>query len=203
MIFEKLYNHDNAIFTSVNTLYSYIPIPKNSSTLLRQIFINMGYTNKNTIIDNERVIICLRDPIDRWFSGITEYVHRHYFETGLLSKLSDANIKKIFKEKIYDEHTYPQTYFLPNNLNLDNTIFFDNKRIVSDISDFYLNQFGTVLDLTDLVQYRIQDDTVKINIMTQLKSYYDTNTEIKYELLELYNEDYKLIENATVYNVDK
>ena len=77
-------------------------IPKNASCTLRTLFGEVRYSIFD--FDVETYYVFLRDPIERWKSGLLEYISRHKDQKDWILD----NISKIQ----FDEHTVPQTTFL-------------------------------------------------------------------------------------------
>ncbi len=210
-----LYNKDSE--------YVYVPIPKNASCFLQYNFEKIlgfrhdDFTNfKN--LDDKKYIICLRDPIDRWVSGVSEYLHRYfinpsvnnnpiiengYTEQEFFELLDLRVVAKIFKEKIYDEHTSHQHEFIPD-VSFDNMFFLNfNDAAQGNFSDF----FTTVLK-KDIDNYAWKNATeeipTKIKIMDRLNLYYVSNKKkLDNEFFEIYKQDYNLINSIAFYKSNK
>ena len=97
-----------------NTGFSYVPIPKNASTYLTHVFRdNLNFINYEyyRTLKNMKYLAVLRDPYDRWLTGIVEYIARYFpidNETSLTPDLLNYFLKKI----VLDPHTEPQVNFL-------------------------------------------------------------------------------------------
>ena len=95
---------------------TYINIPKNASSYMKACLMGSKYkwTYYNHFIAQQQNLIILRDPVDRWCSGMAQSLFNSKME------MSDDDI---FKHITFDDHTELQTYFL-QDIDLTNTVFF-------------------------------------------------------------------------------
>ena len=125
------------------TIYSYVVIGKNASTWMQEFFNMAGelkygkygpavvapynYNIKQFGILPQKFIVILRDPVERWCSGITEFlVNKAKFREGVEESftLSDREtLDLLFGHVQFDWHTIPQVDFL-DGLDTDQCIFF-------------------------------------------------------------------------------
>jgi len=115
----------NVAFTRHDVEYVWFHIPKNASTFGDEIFVNnlkFKLEYDFSIIEQNKKIVCfLRDPVDRWLSGMSQYI---YF-THSRDILDNPNfVKVLFDGLCFDRHTAPQSLFL-NNVKRQKLIFFD------------------------------------------------------------------------------
>jgi len=96
----------------------YINIPKNASSWTKDYLTNhygwkeyANFTNY-PVLNNFRKIVILRDPIDRWLSGITTYLMREVLKNYPYMKITEDVIKVLTTKIAFDEHTWTQTSFL-------------------------------------------------------------------------------------------
>jgi hypothetical protein len=102
--------------------YFYINIPKNASSYLDQLCSYNGWPICNVAqINHVTPIIVLRDPVDRWVSGITQYLHSFVLNShnvralsgqDFIAQYSDIFERLLFDQVIVDDHTMPQYYFI-------------------------------------------------------------------------------------------
>lgn len=111
-----------------------VNIPKNASVSITDLLVNnldWHHSNFHTMpgLETKKSLIFLRDPIDRWLSGICEYFYRNYEQLGYSSladvaeTISPAMVELIFNRVAFDEHTEKQVYFL-EGLDLNQATFF-------------------------------------------------------------------------------
>lgn len=111
----------------INSKKFYVNIPKNATNWAK------GWAKKNNLrISNYHAtnlleqdyqpIIFLREPLDRWYSGITEYLHR-YGVVPTNYQFSEDILSLLLERVAFDEHTEEQALFL-ENIDTENCIFF-------------------------------------------------------------------------------
>lgn len=134
----------------------HVNIPKNASVSANDLLINnLGWQHSNFHTDESltgrRAIIFLRDPIDRWVSGICEYFYRNYEQfgcttlDGIFEKLTPAMLDLIFSRVAFDEHTEKQVYFL-EGLDLARAVFFRVEPGVMSKVMYFMHDHGMISD---------------------------------------------------------
>ena len=100
----------------------YKQIPKNASSMIRKVLHTMNWQyelfDEHIIADGFKTIVVLRDPFERWISGITEYLTL-YFPNK--KDLNDDLLEFICSHVTFDDHTEKQIYFV-NNLNKNDCV---------------------------------------------------------------------------------
>lgn len=118
----------------VGTKYSYVSIGKVASTFMEEFLANLKYPQTAydyNIHDEHRLpktyMVILRDPVERWCSGIVEYlVNSKMFKEGVDASftLKDREtLDLLFGFAIFDRHTCPQVDYL-HGLDTDQCVFF-------------------------------------------------------------------------------
>ena len=83
----------------------YLPIPKCGTTSMFSWIKPAGWEKRTTLPDLPAFAI-VRDPVDRWFSGVNEYaVNQRKDYQGLLDEARAGRM-------VFDQHTRPQAAFL-------------------------------------------------------------------------------------------
>ena len=107
--------------------YFYLNIPKNSSSSIKPELESLGwdYSHYSDYRDFEtmKVIVALRDPVDRWLSGMAEYLMMYQQRT--IDNIVDPNVydfqpllgeklalSLLFDRLTFDDHTERQAVFL-------------------------------------------------------------------------------------------
>ena len=134
--------------TSPDHQFSYVNIPKNASSEFKFIFNDWKKSNYNVDAppDNKYIVI-LRDPTERWISGITEFLIGKNSYPGQLNKeLSIDEIATAIESPfvqnlisnfvIFDAHTLPQCYFLQNLNMSDVAFFYQDQQVVNRVTDY-------------------------------------------------------------------
>jgi hypothetical protein len=102
----------------------YLNIPKNSSSSIKKTLSDVGWTHADRVdFPEAKLIIALRDPIDRWISGMSEYLMMYHQDTidQLISPMSydcypllgeRLGLSLLFDRITFDDHTERQVIFL-------------------------------------------------------------------------------------------
>ena len=198
------------------TSHCFIPITKNASSWGGTIFSNLGFEEvhyadtKQLKILNKTFIVFLRDPIERWKSGVAQW----YFVTWLKKynkTVSKVNIDNFTLELLttvvqIEEHTWPQMNWV-KHLNLGKTAFFN-----IDHDDFQQNfEYFLYSDLnipkSKLLKIRMNEDAqanknisqenlLKKHIINQLSQIGQKQLN---RVKEFYKEDIQFIEGCNYY----
>jgi len=170
---------------------AYIHIPKNASSFVKGVLIGSGgfWNHSETLVNRGENLIVLRDPIDRWCSGITQYLYNN--------KL-DISDDKIFDKITFDDHTDLQTYFL-KGVNLDHATFMlvdDNLR--TNLANWiYDRGYRTNVDLA--VQYNASCEDNRATTKDYYTKLLDQNPKFVLKLQQHFENDYKLIGKVKFY----
>lgn len=103
----------------------YVNIPKNASSWTKPNLLGLHwefYNYHQDHLHHKHAMVVLRDPVERWLSGICEYFtlyHRDIDTTEFNSAFYDLLMEQI----TFDDHTEKQAYFI-NGLNPNRITFF-------------------------------------------------------------------------------
>lgn len=179
----------------------YIHIPKNASSWTKPNLLDWGWEFYNYHIDNlyqKHALIVLRDPIDRWLSGIAEYMYlKHRYLD--LAKISNAMLDLIFERIAFDDHTDQQILFL-QNLDLNRCTFFW-------CDETYREKFSKFLSQNNMpneyYKYNFQHVTAEEPVRNNFKKFFthtiNNNSKYLKQLEWYFSKDYKLIESVKFY----
>jgi hypothetical protein len=179
-------------------------IPKNASSYLRVLLRNESWhelTSANHIMNREYPIAqlaLLRDPYERWLSGITQFLFDTFKSFPPFENNWEAIFRIINAQPYQDAHTAPQADFFYNQ-NLDHYDFFiyiENFESTKDKLKTwakYTNQNFKNLDSVGQLN-RTKEDKIKIKIFNFLTENLNNNVKFKKRIVEYYDVDYKLIE---------
>lgn len=188
----------------------YVNIPKNASSWISLQFnqgINHDAENINyyDIVDLTQCqfIVILRDPLDRWISGMTQMIYTEP-ATDLDGVTNNMNINtfdwKLVMEKIeYDNHTQKQVdfiYGIPHDqivwLNFD-----------SQLKDNFINlmlSYGCDIEIKKSDKDNITPKhSAKHSVMDKIVSKLDQHPEYRQKIIDHYHEDYALINLVKFY----
>ena len=171
---------------------TYIHIPKNASSFAKGVLIGSGgfWHHSETLINSSENLIVLRDPIDRWLSGITQYLHN--------SNQIDMPAELIFDKITFDDHTDLQTYFL-QGVELDKSTFiFVDDNLRANLANWIYNRgYRTNVDIA--IEYNASSEDDRATTKDYYTKLLDQNPEFVLKLQQHFEEDYKLIGKVKFY----
>ena len=140
------YNHDKGLcYILKDKKVCFIPVPKNSSTTFRNecpwSYETENFIKNPQVLDENKVICIVREPLDRLISGYLEVLIRTHDCPRTLEKdfiyIREepqrflAFIKEIKKE-FFDAHIEPQLFYLTNE---DNNLIKEIEKCISKYSN--------------------------------------------------------------------
>jgi hypothetical protein len=125
----------------------YLPILKCAHSSLEEWCVEQGWHKTNYITDpapkNARYFIVLRDPLDRWCSGIDMYL---ISQNLAWQSISDAMWNLMLNQLVFDAHTIPQNSVMWN-LPLNQITAFDMHAQLQTQLGSWLQQRGHTLTI--------------------------------------------------------
>lgn len=115
--------------------YCWIDIPKCASTTIKHELDRLKWTqivcSRDSLPNNLHYFAVVRDPIDRWYSGVCEYIWQAYrrssssesFSSYVDQTLTNFSTELLFDAMVFDLHTIHQSYFL-SGIDLSKTTLF-------------------------------------------------------------------------------
>lgn len=174
--------------------FVYINIPKNASTWTKQKLESLNFIEQN-IHDYEvfpkKVVIGIREPIDRWVSGISEYFAKCHPALSP-NDISRPMLDIIFEKVVFDPHTEKQALFLhgvefntiiaikcDNNYSLNFSNFLKLQNITNDFqNEPYINSSKVDILRTswsNFFKLQIRNNTKFYN---RIKQYYSNDYDL-------------------------
>lgn len=179
-----------AFFGSQDNQYCYFPIVKNAHTwgeVLFKKYCNFEYL-ENLNYQEKKIIVFIREPITRWFSGATQFIHDLKINNEPLPNnfiLDEINLQIIFSAGKLDAHTELQRSFL-SGLDYNQCYFFDtdSDSFQEKITHFLKTHMSISVSNDDFLKHNVLlENTFKVNIKKQLKHTFETNEKLKNQLL--------------------
>ena len=170
---------------------SYIHIPKNASSFVKGVLMGSGgsWHHSETLVNSKENLVMLRDPIERWCSGITQYLY---------NSKKDLSVDEIFDRITFDDHTDLQTYFLQGvDLSLATFMFVDTslrKNLDDWISD---RSYRTNVDIA--IEYNASREDERATIKDYYIKLLDQNPDRVLKLKKHFETDYELINRVKFY----
>lgn len=174
--------------------FVYVPIPKNASSETSTKLLSLGWSANNfseniSAFKDYKFIVILRDPIDRWLSGINQYFLLYH---KTIYQLSTDTLNLIAHKIVLDDHTEKQIYFC-NKLNLDKTIFFKfGPNLNKSLNDYFSKYYNT-----QIFDFQKKEDNLRL-LQHQLIKLLDKKLQDR--LYSFYWQDYELINKVNFYN---
>ena len=179
----------------------YIPIPKNSSSYVGKLMLanHWGVNNfLTTDLSNKKIIVLLRDPIERWISGMAQYLcSTGYPADDILNEWNSLTTVLVFDRLIFDDHTEKQVYFI-NSVPEELRVYFNGTHGVAEKLQKYLSTQD--IDLNINVDITPSDDTQNKKISTFLKDLISSDDRFVERIKDVYAEDYALIHRVKFYD---
>jgi len=174
----------------------YINIPKNASSWTKLTLTDHAWEFYNYHADqlNKHAIVVLRDPVDRWLSGIAEYMYLYHQNTDLT-----GCEELIFERIAFDDHTESQVLFL-QGIDLKNcTFFICNANYKKNLLHF-LNKHN---DVGHADQHVTSDSPARLKFKNFFKQAIELNSKYKHRVEQYFEKDYKLINSVEFYDTTR
>ena len=168
---------------------TFIHIPKNASSFIKTcLALDPAWRHSDTFVENPRYMVALRDPLERWISGIAQY---HY--NNQHSNIDVATMSSSTSVITFDDHTEKQSYFL-QMVNLDQTVFFNVDSVRLDLIQF-LGYSG----ISGVGKSNESKGNVREIIKEKYRSFLNYHPEIVARIKDHFAEDYELINRVQFY----
>jgi hypothetical protein len=144
------------------------------------------FTYSNNLITTDKYLVTLRDPIDRWVSGIAQFMNTESNQQLTLHDLVNT--------VTFDDHTELQTYFL-QNIDIDRCTFLKVDQNLRTNIKLWLNENGYIADIDNVPNINEGNLVMKNRFAAMV----DGNSQIKLKLAAHYEQDYNLINRVKFY----
>lgn len=174
-------------WNNVDKSITFVHIPKNASSFIKGCLLGTNkFTHSNSLITADKYLIALRDPIERWISGIAQFM--------LIESNKDLTLRDLINTVTFDDHTELQSYFL-QDVDLNKCIFLrvDNNLRNNVGSWLFDNGFNT--DVNSITNINQGNEMIK----NKFSAMVDGNSQIKLKLFKHYEQDYELINRVKFY----
>jgi len=174
-------------WNDTNKSLTFVHIPKNASSFVKGCLLSSGnFTHSDSLVIADHYLVALRDPIDRWISGIAQFMNDENNQSSTLHDLVDR--------VTIDDHTELQTYFL-KGVDLDRCTFIQvDKNLRTNLSAWF-NKQGYVVDMDNIPNINEGNRLLKDRFAAMV----DGNSQIKLKLVTHYEQDYALINRVKFY----
>lgn len=202
--------------------YFYLNISKNNSSFVKKVLSDLDwqfasledYTYASV---PPQVITILRDPVDRWISGVVEYLFLYHIDVidrsgffnpafGYQAMMGQTlAMDLLFKNVTFDDHTERQCMFL-QSVDLNRVIWFHAQNNFNLYFENFLRDIGYDCDLNkyDIINQDVDQENFSFhNKRRQMKklfrSYLESVPDIKSEITRHFGCDYHLMESVKYY----
>ena len=120
----------------------YVNIPKNASSWTKPNLLDQKWEFYNYHFDHlyhKHALVVLRDPVERWLSGICEYFTLYHRNIDV-AQINQAFIDLLMDTITFDDHTEKQVYFIEGLEPRKCTFFWCDKDYRLYFSQFLKNQ---------------------------------------------------------------
>ena len=173
--------------------FFYINIPKNASSWAKKVFHQSGWVEADYIhrdVTSMTGLIFLRDPVERWISGISTWLSGHELLTPEEISMEPI-LKIIFKKITFDSHTEKQKHFLHSIDTNQSICFYVDNQLDNKLGNWYHNNINHTADMSN---FKKENEGKGSRYYQFFKNYVNTNTEVKQRLIDYFAEDFELIE---------
>jgi len=190
---EKGHSFGECFFNNNQSLM-YINIPKCASTWTKTTLSSLGWVYSNYYDEDFskfKPIVVLRDPVERWISGISEYFTLYHADIKI-NEFTSAFYDLLFDKITFDDHTEKQLYFI-KDIDFHKTVFFK-------FEPEYTKKLYNYLNISE--SYKVVQSPEKEERICFKNCIIDVLKNEKYvsKLKQYYKEDYKLINSVNFYN---
>jgi hypothetical protein len=180
----------------------YIHIPKNASswtkTNLRTLDFEFYNYHFDKIYDTSKtVLVVLRDPVDRWLSGIAEYFYLYHVDIDT-TEFTPSFFDVIFDKVSFDDHTERQVYFI-KDMNLDQCVFFKFELDYRNKFSKFLSSRGISNQYYNIPFKHVNEHSPERKKFKQIFSQQLTNEKYIQKIRDYFKEDYNLINSINFY----
>ena len=176
----------------------YVYIPKNASSWTKPNLLDWGWEFFNYRTDglNKHALVVLRDPVDRWLSGIAEYLTLYHPTMQVPFKETE---ELIFDRITFDDHTECQVKFI-QGLDTDNcTFMWCDEFYRNNFSRFVTEYMGSNKYYNYNYQHVSEDSASRKRFKAIFKRILDNEPKYLTRIKHHFADDYKLIEQVQFY----
>lgn len=175
----------------------YVYIPKNASSWTKPNLQDWGWEfyNYHTDALNKHAIVALRDPVDRWLSGIAECMFLYHPTFGFHDR---ETVDLVFDRVVFDDHTEKQVKFL-HGLDTDNcTFLLCDQNYSKNFADLIAKYYGANRYATYEPQH-VSERSPERKRFKEIFQHYLLESKYLTQIQNYFEEDYKLINSVQFY----
>jgi hypothetical protein len=178
----------------------YVNIPKNASSWTKPALQNLGWEFYNYHMDHlyhKHSIVVLRDPVERWLTGVCEYFTLYHRGIGL-KDATKPFYDLLIDQVTLDDHTEKQIYFIDGLNPSKVTFFYCDKNYKYNLSNF-ITQQGYTNNFNDLKYiHTTEESPERKGFIEFFKPLLDNGVYVD-KIKQHYKLDYQLINQVKFY----
>lgn len=192
----------------------YLNTPKCASSFLKTQVLNLNWKlsflnlgpkepreNPYQVDDIKTILVVLRDPYDRWLTGVAEYLWENYDLKSALELIDTPQaLKLICKRVVLDDHTESQLYFL-QNIPVEKCVFFKMENNLREVFSKYVRDNLNIPNTieTEKPVHVSSDDNFHGQIKTKLDRLVRENPVYYEDIQAYYEQDYEFMNMVKYY----
>ena len=170
---------------------TYVHVPKNASSFIKGCLISSKkWQHCEALVDSNRYLIALRDPIERWCSGMAQY--------QINSQQLELDVIDVFNQITFDDHTEQQIYFL-QDIDLNKAIFVMINDTFNETISHWFSENGYVVNVDTMPKFN-QSSDIKLELKQKYQQLVDSNPDLVLQLKNHFAADYELINKVKFYD---
>jgi hypothetical protein len=180
--------------------YFFVNIPKNSSSWTQTLVAHWCLWTPHNYHDcpdllEKTALVVLRDPVERWISGIAEYIYLYHHNFDVAS-VNNTMLDWIFDRVAFDDHTEQQSMFI-EGLSPKKIIWFWCDQDYSKIFSNFMLSVGE-LNSTYIIPEPLNTTTSNTKKVANTQFFKSLLENPKYlnKIKQYYAIDYQLIQSA-------
>jgi hypothetical protein len=198
------------VYASQSTNYCYVPLGKNAHNWGKIVFRDfLDFVEEPWDENPDKIyIIFLRDPIDRWLSGITQYIELLKFSDNEQLKkfikpstrLDPLHLELIFEHIGFDGHSGTQFPWITiYQTNPCVYFYMNNTHFVEQVRHFMKGKFKNAVNIPT---YKVNDgkqNPFRTRLKDQILNALEVHPEYKVKLDAYFKKDYEFINKCKFY----
>lgn len=192
-------------FVGTDWRLMYVPIEKNVTRVTQSMITTLGFEESDYIRCKKTLtpaVIVLRDPVQRWVSGVVEYLLRTHTGSSQ-NNMTRQNItpEVAAQQIVFDKHTCPQHRFIEQLQGPKHFVWFDENRksdVIRTVSRLFTelgfeNSWAPEQHPLSEISDHKRDLTQQFKALVQ-------QDHIRNNIKDFYSKDYQLIDSSKFYS---
>ena len=191
----------NSTLKHVHFQPQYLHIPVCASSWGKTIFTATGFEPNGTLNQDYTTVVFLKDPIDRWLSGLATWLTYRLPQHTPLTSVRDnsALLDVLFDTVRQDDHTERQLFFL-QNVDVSRAKFFlINDTFNESVNKYFIQNFST-----DISNYSKENQTTlqggKLIPKQYFRSVLESTPQYLDRVLQFFERDYQFLQKISFEN---